>query len=172
MDDAMAQILPAGNLRLLPGVAYRVIRQFTDEDDHVHPVGERWRFLGFEERTLAGGYTLYCSDSDGVERKLRLNYRRLVTDPKLPLDHFEDFVAGPSVESTTLVAKLSSEARAAFERLQQQLGPLPTMSGEFIQRLDQIRPHPKAEEDGPSQRTADIWVLQHEIYQLLADEAA
>lgn len=46
-------------LHLMTGRQYRVIKEFTDYDRHVHPVGETWTFVETNFLPYEDGLTLH-----------------------------------------------------------------------------------------------------------------
>lgn len=50
---------PYGHLE--PGRRYRVIKAFTDDDRHVHPVGESWVYLAYAFLPYHSGLSLFVS---------------------------------------------------------------------------------------------------------------
>jgi hypothetical protein len=56
------------------GAWYVVVRAFADHDGDVHPVGERWRFLGYTFIPYHDGLSLFVS-LDGVgEWQIRMQW--------------------------------------------------------------------------------------------------
>jgi len=60
---------------LHPGKRYRVIRKFTDYDQHVHPEGESWSFLGYSFSPYDDGMSFFVSFDDRQEWHIRLQWR-------------------------------------------------------------------------------------------------
>lgn len=74
---------------LVPGKLYRVIQPFTDYDQKLHPVGERWRFTSKNFVPYDDGLTLFI-EQDGQNIWIRLQWRD-ETQGQL-VDNFSDYV--------------------------------------------------------------------------------
>jgi hypothetical protein len=74
---------------LVPGQTYTVVTAFHDYDGILHPVGERWRYVGKNFLPYEDGLTLFI-ESDGSPSQLRLQWRD-ETQGSI-VDHFSDFV--------------------------------------------------------------------------------
>lgn len=74
---------------LTPGKTYRVIAAFEDYDGRIHPVGERWRFVGKNFLPYEDGLTLRM-EQNGRESSIRLQWRD-ETQGQI-VDAFSDFV--------------------------------------------------------------------------------
>lgn len=59
---------------LVPGQTYRVVQAFRDYDGTLHPVGERWRFVGKSFLPYEDGLMLFL-EQDGREQSIRLQWR-------------------------------------------------------------------------------------------------
>ncbi len=51
---------------LAAGKRYQVVREFSDADQSVHPVGEAWTFLGYNYQAMDEGYLFFVS-TDGQQ---------------------------------------------------------------------------------------------------------
>lgn len=60
---------------LLRGQRYRVVKSFRDFDGFVHPVGEKWQFLGSNFVPYDDGLSVFVADDDGAEWHMRLCWR-------------------------------------------------------------------------------------------------
>src|SRR5690348_5326628 len=168
MESSLAEILPAGAIRLLPGVLYLVTRRFEDDGGTVHPAGEMWRFLGYETRRLSGAHVLYVLNGHGEEVTFCLTPRRTPAYPSKVLDEFERYVVGPNVESAAIVEAFSPKARGAIVRMAPYLGSLPKMTDDLIRTIDRVGPGIYRQSDGePDQRLSDLHVIKHEVFALL-----
>jgi hypothetical protein len=74
---------------LVPGQAYRVITEFKDYDGIIHPVGERWRFVGKNFLPYEDGLTLIV-EKNGQNVPFRLQWRAEAQGQII--DNFSDFV--------------------------------------------------------------------------------
>lgn len=61
-----------GFRHLIPGRRYSVLQDFVDCDGDLHPVGERWTFLGCNELESGDGVSLFVSPCSGWMFILRL----------------------------------------------------------------------------------------------------
>lgn len=64
---------PFGHLR--PGRRHRVVRAFVDHDGATHPVGGTWTFLRSTFLPYEDGLSLFVRTPEGVERRIRLQWR-------------------------------------------------------------------------------------------------
>lgn len=55
---------------------YRVIREFADYDNSIHPVGEEWTFHGQNFVPYDDGMSWFISDDGANERQVRMQWRR------------------------------------------------------------------------------------------------
>ncbi|WP_421731518.1 DUF3601 domain-containing protein [Brevundimonas sp.] len=70
------RLIPAEPYRLLrPGRAYIVTQAFTDYDESVHPVGERWVYLGSNFLPYDDGLSLFVSLDGSQEWHIRMQLR-------------------------------------------------------------------------------------------------
>jgi hypothetical protein len=60
--------------QLSVGGPYRVIRAFTDYDDHLHPPGESWTYLGHNFVPYHDGLSLFVSLDGEREWQIRLSW--------------------------------------------------------------------------------------------------
>ena len=74
---------------LTPGKTYHVIAGFEDYDGMIHPVGERWRFVGKNFLPYEDGLTLRI-EQNGREISIRLQWRDETQGPII--DDFSDYV--------------------------------------------------------------------------------
>ena len=70
---------------LVPGQDYRVIKEFIDFDNRLHPVGETWQFSSKAFLPYDDGLSLFVSNG-GREEHIRLQWR-----PDAQLDIIENF---------------------------------------------------------------------------------
>jgi hypothetical protein len=75
---------------LVRGRRYRVCRRFVDYDNHVHPVGETWTFLGSSFLPHDDGVSLIVSVDDEHEWHLRMRWTPEAQGPIL--DALADYV--------------------------------------------------------------------------------
>ena len=61
--------------QLRVGRSYRVIRPFTDHDGDLHPVGERWTYIGHNFVPYHDGLSLFVSIDGAREWQIRLSWR-------------------------------------------------------------------------------------------------
>jgi hypothetical protein len=75
---------------LTPGQRYEIVRAFTDFEGDLHPVGERWTFLGSSFAPYDDGLSLFVS-LDGIQEwQLSLQWR---TEQQGPIiDKLESYV--------------------------------------------------------------------------------
>ena len=59
---------------LISGKTYQVAGAFEDYDGMIHPVGERWRFVGKNFLPYEDGLTLLI-EQNGQDRSIRLQWR-------------------------------------------------------------------------------------------------
>lgn len=57
------------------GKRYVIIKEFSDYDSHIHPVGEKWIFLGYSFLPYDDGLSLFVSLDDKHEWHIRLQLR-------------------------------------------------------------------------------------------------
>ncbi len=74
---------------LLPGRIYTVITAFQDYDRILHPVGERWCYVGKSFLPYEDGLTLFV-EKDGQSSTIRLQWRE--ESQGQIVDRFSDFV--------------------------------------------------------------------------------
>lgn len=74
---------------LTPGHTYQVITTFKDYDGGIHPVGERWRFVGKNFLPYDDGLSLLL-DKNGQSVSLRLQWRAEAQGQII--DNFSDYV--------------------------------------------------------------------------------
>jgi len=60
---------------LVGGTRYTVVREFTDYDRVVHPVGESWTFLGKNFSPYDDGLSLFVSLDGTQEWHIRMSWR-------------------------------------------------------------------------------------------------
>jgi hypothetical protein len=60
---------------LVIGQRYRVVKQFSDYDKGVHPVGEEWTFLGSNFVPYEDGMSFFVSPDGTREIHIRLQWR-------------------------------------------------------------------------------------------------
>ena len=60
---------------LRSGQRYRVTKDFSDYDRHVHPAGEEWTFLGYSFLPYDDGMSFFISLDGLQEWQLRLQWR-------------------------------------------------------------------------------------------------
>ena len=86
---AVPQHRYANQLELEQGQPYQVIKEFTDYDREVHPVGERWTYVGTAFLPYEDGLSLFVV-KDGVELMYRLQLRE--EEQAGIINNFKDFV--------------------------------------------------------------------------------
>ena len=74
---------------LIPGKTYRVITAFEDYDRMIHPIGERWGFVGKNFLPYEDGLTLRI-EQNGKDASIRLQWRDDAQGQII--DDFSDFV--------------------------------------------------------------------------------
>lgn len=169
MSDLLAEVLPLGKLRLVPGFQYRVLKEFADDGCTIHPVGERWGYLGFEQPKMYPGYVVHCLQSDGFKLMFRLRWA--VGGQTDAIQFFEKYVTGPIVPTGLILARLSPDAVASFERVRQWIEPLPQDSNALLELIQQRRRNAgiAADKGGPQQPAIDLARLRHEFEVALKD---
>lgn len=163
MSDVLAEVLPLGKLRLVPGVQYRVLQEFTDDSGALHHVGERWAYLGFEQPKMYPGYVVHGLQSNGGKLAFRLCWAsRGQTEV---VQFFEKYVTGPIVPTGSVIDRLSSGGVAAFERVRHWIEPLPQDSNALLELIQSRRGNASivADKDGPQQPAIDLTKLLHEF---------
>jgi dipeptidyl aminopeptidase/acylaminoacyl peptidase len=98
----MGGLAPEGWLHLAPGGRCRVVRDFIDQDDVLHPAGEEWTFLGSALLPFDEGRVLFVSLDGEQEWRIRLMDRpgeqaRILKDPR----GYVIVVSGPSEKGRT-----------------------------------------------------------------------
>ena len=74
---------------MIPGKTYQVVSPFEDYDRRIHPIGERWRFVGKNFLPYEDGLTLHI-EQDGTNKSIRLQWRDETQG--LIIDNFSDLV--------------------------------------------------------------------------------
>ena len=64
-----------GYAHLEPGKRYRVVKEFTDFDREIHPVGEEWVFIGTAFLPYDDGRSLFVSADGTREWHIRMQDR-------------------------------------------------------------------------------------------------
>ena len=174
MDNALAEGLHTRNTWLLPGVNYIVIKEFVDDDGALHPVGERWKYLGCEYRKLAHGYVIFVSSHLDEEASFRLHHRRLPSNTPTVLDKLEEHVAGPNVDTLRLLNRLSPKVSEAFRRIRHWIEPVPDKSNDLIRAIIHAQGNASIADDrgggGYEQVIIDLHSILEEVFFLLRDE--
>ncbi|MBK7883298.1 MAG: DUF3601 domain-containing protein [Chitinophagaceae bacterium] len=80
------------HLNLVPGKKYKVIKEFTDFDRQLHPVGETWLFVGTNFLPYDDGLTLHVN-KDGKNIAYRLRW--LDSDQGYIIDNFKKLFVEP-----------------------------------------------------------------------------
>ena len=79
-----------GYLHLIVGKRYRVVKEFTDFDREVHPVGEEWTYVGTAFLPYDDGRSLFVS-LDG-EREWHIRMQDREEEQRDILDNFASYV--------------------------------------------------------------------------------
>lgn len=74
---------------LVPGKSYRVIAEFKDYDNIIHPIGESWRFTEKSFLPYEDGLSLFVEMND-QRKQIRLQWRPEAQGPVI--DSFYEFV--------------------------------------------------------------------------------
>lgn len=72
------------------GQKYRVKKEFIDFDRYTHTVGETWVFRSANFVPYEDGLTIYVTDTNGVEKSFRLQWREGQQDEII--NNFSDYV--------------------------------------------------------------------------------
>ena len=75
---------------LLPGQSYRVVREFQDYDQRLHPVGEIWKFVETNFVPYYDGLTLHVL-VHGLPLVFR--FQTVPEEQAAIIHHFTDYVA-------------------------------------------------------------------------------
>ncbi|PUA27415.1 MAG: hypothetical protein B0W54_12600 [Cellvibrio sp. 79] len=75
---------------LISGKKYRVIKEFTDYDRHIHPEGEEWLFLGYSFAPYDDGLSWLISFDDKQEWHIPMQWRD--DEQGKVLDALEQFI--------------------------------------------------------------------------------
>ena len=75
---------------LISGQRYRVIKEFTDYDHHLHPVGEEWLFLGYSFLPYEDGLSWFVSFDGKQEWHIPMQWREEAQGKTI--DALEQFV--------------------------------------------------------------------------------
>lgn len=163
MNDVRAEILPLGKLRLIPGVQYRVLKEFTDDTGTAHPVGERWSYAGCEQPKMYPGYVVHCLQGSGGKLVFRLRWG--VGGQPDVVHFFERYVTGPVVPIGLVLCRLSPDAVAALERVRHWIEPLPNDSNALLNLIQarQGTASRAADEGGPTQPSVDLYILKRDL---------
>ena len=74
---------------LIPGKAYRVIKEFKDYNDILHPIGETWKFSDKNFLPYEDGLSLFV-EKDGQRVQFRFQWRE--ESQAGIIDNFFDYV--------------------------------------------------------------------------------
>lgn len=75
---------------LVAGKTYVVSREFIDNDRQVHPVGERWKFLGYSYNRFDEGLSLFVT-LDG-EQEWHIPLENTVEEQQSLLDSLNAYI--------------------------------------------------------------------------------
>ena len=78
-------------LKLLPGKKYKVIKEFSDYDKILHPVGEAWTFVETNFLPYDDGLTLHVT-IDNFPKQLSFRFQWRQEEQAYLIDNFIDFV--------------------------------------------------------------------------------
>ena len=79
----------SNTLNLEQEQSYRVIKEFTDYDKEVHPIGETWIYIGTTFLPYEDGLSLFVM-RDGTRLMYRLQWRK--EEQADIIENFKDFV--------------------------------------------------------------------------------
>ncbi|MCG2613463.1 DUF3601 domain-containing protein [Terrimonas sp. NA20] len=79
-------------LKLIPGQKYRIVKSFTDYDNHVHPPGEAWTFLYTNFLPYEDGLTVHLHLYDDPREVVLFRLQWRAEAQAAIIEHFNDYV--------------------------------------------------------------------------------